>query len=252
VGESPYRSAYAVEDHVRAPSHEELALIDQRRERDLAIRRKSALAGPKSALNMAAVALVVLAVGAILRRPAVVFGAGLVAILCAAIGWLGFTRAREALRARRGRWDVPDAQWRTHETRIRARSVVYAASEDEDYITWIVFEIPGGQWAAIDDLWVPPERRTELANEDLVLTWLEPANECIGVALHGGPLPRHGALRLGEPEYEGDDFAQAIADGFGWSDEEAYEEGIDPGEGPIRMVPEAELPQWMRDAVGRD
>ena len=66
---------------------------------------------------------------------------------------------------------------------------------------------------------------------------------------HGEALRRHGALALGGEHYDGDDFAKAIEDGFGWGDPEAYEEGIDPGEGPIRRVPESELAPWMVEAV---
>ncbi len=249
VAESPYRSGYGVEDQVREPSIEERALIAKRRARDLAVRKKNQLSGPRGVLNMAGVAAIVFAVGAVLEHPPLVFGAGLTATLCGVLGFLGYQRGLDRVRARRGRWDTPDGEWRTHETRIRARSVLYAASEDEDYITWIVFEIPGDDWAAIDDLWLT-DRGPGLAKADLRITWLEPANECLGVEAVGEPLPKHGALRLGAESYEGEDFAQAIADGFGWPDpEEAYEEGIDPGEGPIRRVPESELAPWMKDAV---
>lgn len=249
MAESPYRSGYGVEDRVREPSAEERQLIEERRARDLAIRKKNELGGAKGVLNMAGIAVMVFAVFAVLEDPAAMFGAGLTAVMCAVFGWIGYQKGLERIRARPGRWDAPDHEWRTHETRIRARSVLFAASEDEDYITWLVFEIPGDDWAAIDDLWAPPEQRADLPNDDVVLRWLEPANECLGVEAHGGALPRHGALRLGEPGYDGDDFAQAIADGFGWGDPEAYEEGTDPGEGPIRRVPESELAPWMRAVV---
>jgi hypothetical protein len=253
VAESPYRSGYGVEDRVREPNAEERLLIEKRREEALTIRRKNWLAQPRDLLNMAGVALIVLAFGAILGKMAVVFGAGVVALMCGGFGWMGYRKGLEHLRAHPSRWDAPGDEWRTHETRIRARSVVYAASEDEDYTTWIVFEIPGGEWAAIDDLWLPPERRTEIANGDLVITWLEPVSECLGVETHGGPLPRHGALRLGEAGYDGDDFAKAIEDGFGWGDEDDDDEGAARGDtSPIRRVPEDQLAPWMRDAVRDD
>jgi len=253
VGESPYRSAYRVEDRDREPNAEERALIEERRARHLAIQKKNELAGPRGVVNMAGLALLVFAIGAAFGEVPLMFGAALCALMFGAFGWIGYQQAMKRIRARPSRWDSAAESWRTHETRIRARSVVYAAGEDEDYSTWLLFEIPGGEWAAIDDLWVPPERHGDLPNSDLVLTWLEPANECIGVETHGGPLPRHGAVRLSEPDYEGAHFAQAIAAGFGWGDpddeDDAYEPGHPVGTGPIRRVPEGDLPPWMRAAV---
>lgn len=237
-------------DEVRAPTAAELALIHERRARDRGIRLSNELAGPRSVGLMAAVsALVCLAAMALGLAPPIVVAAGVMAAFCGVLAFSGRRAAMARLAARPGRWDAPDGEWRVHTTRIQARSVVYAASEDEDYITWVLFEIPGGEWAALDDLCIPPSHRQALACADLTLTWLEPSHECIAVECAGEPLPRHGALRLGEPGYDGDDFAQAIEGGFGWGDPEAYEKGIDPGEGPIRRVAEDTLPEWMRTAV---
>ncbi len=249
MAESPYRGTYRVDDQVREPNDEERALIERRRQQDLEVRRKNELSGPRSALLMASLSLLVFVVGSYLDHPPTMFGAGFMAMLLGVIGWSGYKQGLSRIAARRGRWDAPDDEWRTHVTRIRARSVLYAPSDDEVYITWIVFEVPGGEWAAIDDLWLPPAHRTDVAKEDVSFIWLEPSQECIGVQAEGAALPRGGAVRLGERDYDGDDFAQAIADGFGWGDPAAYEEGIDPGEGPIRMVPESELAPWMVDAV---
>lgn len=248
MAESPYRGTYRIDDQVREPNEDERRLIDERRQRELDIRRKNELGGPRSVLTMGALALLALMGGAFLGHWPTVLGSAVLVVLCGGLGWSGYRQGLARIAKYRGRWDEPDDEWRTHVTRIQARSVLYAASEDEDYITWIVFEIPGGEWAAIDDLWLPPESR-DVAKADVRITWLEPAQECLAVEVEGAALPRHGAVRLGERDYDGDDFAKAIEDGFGWSDEEAYEVGIAVGEGPIRRVPESELAPWMVDVV---
>jgi len=248
MAESPYRGTYRFEDRVREPNAAERALIRERRARDREVYLRNATSGAKSVLILAALALVAVAVGAVIGDPALVFGAGLVVLMAGIPGVVGYRKGVARVNARKGRWDAPEGEWRAHETTIAARSVLYAASEDEDYITWIVFEIPGDDWAAIDDLWLT-ESGPELAKAELRITWLEPSHECLAVEAVGDALPRHGALALGSERYDGDDFAKAIDDGFGWGDPEAYEEGIDPGEGPIRRVPESELAAWMVAAV---
>jgi len=249
MAESPYRGEYGVEDRVREPNAEERALIEERRGRQLAIRRRIETGGARSVLVMALVGLLGGILAGLFGKHMLALGAFGFVLLFGILGQLAYRRGVARARAHVGRWGAPPERWRAREARIRARSVVYAASEDEDYTTWLLYEIPGDEWAAIDDLWIPADRRGDLARDDLTITWLEPANECTGVEVRGGLLPKRGAVQLSDPDYEDHHFAQAIEDGYGWpaeDQEETLDESPTLETSPIRRIPEDELPPWVR------
>ena len=245
-----YRSPYGVTETVRPPDGSELGFIHRRRDEDLAIERRAQFRRVREALGTAAFMLGVGLVGEVMGIPPLRFAAAIAAAVSALTGLLAWPKAEAALAAYQGRWTPPDAEWRVHETRIRSRSLTFVASEGEDYTTWLLFEIPGEDWVGLDDLWLPrapSARGSALAREELVLRWLRPADACMEVVASGDPIARHGALDLAEVGYEGgDEFARAIAAGFGWPVEDA-ESASSPG--PIRRFADRELPPWVRDVV---
>lgn len=257
--DDPYRSAYRVEETTRAPTAEELARVHARRDERTAHIRKQAMSGPRDIVVPLVVAVIAIGVGFAIDNPAVIFAGGLMTVMLTVIFVIARRKALERLAGYApGPWSLADDEYEVREIRVVARSVVGAASGDEDYATWALFEIPGSRWLYVDPLCVPLDGAgasvDALARADVRLTQLLPHGEFLSAALSGDAIPRRGASG------GSDDYTDALERGFEWRpggpidderDEEAeqeHDESLEPG--PIGRIAEDELPRWIRDLVG--
>ncbi|MAQ18265.1 MAG: hypothetical protein CMN30_26150 [Sandaracinus sp.] len=241
----PHRGFHGVTERVRPLEPDELQLVSRRRAEHLDVVRKLEFARARELLALALMFFVGGFAAWIVGFAPLRLAAALAAALAAVGGLVAWVRAKKAVDEYVGPWSAPDPEWRVHEARIRARSLFHLASEDEDYTTWLLFEIPGEPWVAVDDLWLPADVvGARLAAEEVVVRWLEPRGECLGAEGHGDPIPRHGALELGDARGDGDAFARAIVAGHGWP---VDDEAGDVGEGRLRRVPADQLPAWVQE-----
>lgn len=256
--DEPYRSAYRVEETTRAPTTEELARVHARRDERAAHFRKQAMSGPRDMIVPLVVAIVAIGAGFAIDNPAVIFAGGLMTVMLSAILVIARRKALERIESfPPGPWSLADDEYEVREIRVVARSVVGAASGDEDYVTWALFEIPGGQWLYVDPLSVPVDGAgasvEALARADVRLTQLLPHGEFLSATLSGDPIPRRGAS--GRP---GDEYADALERAFEWrpggsidderdEGEKDYDESLEPG--PIGRISQDDLPDWIRELV---
>lgn len=153
------------------------------------------------------------------------------------LGSVAFEARRRALRAVAadpGLLAEPDGGWRARETTVRARRVVGAASGDEDYERYYLYEVPGQDWFGL----VPGEVEALLpdpARATLRLVHLVPRGVLLSATAHGPALPTTGLTSA-----DGDAYAAAVARGEVWAPTE--EEWV--GDADLR-VPERRLPAWI-------
>lgn len=143
--------------------------------------------------------------------------------------------------AAKGPYTPPDGGWQVRELVVVARSVVGAASGDEDYVTWLLFEIPGAAWVFFDPACLPEPYAASVASiarARLRVTMLSPNGVTLAVEASGDPIPHHGA------DLSEDGYADAVERGFVWRPEDEWVKGNADG-----LVPEAALPAWIREAT---
>ena len=239
-----YRRGYRVETRTRELTAAESALVALRvREYDAEV-RKQGMSRPREAAIGAAISTGVAALGALRASPPLLFAGALTGALLGVLALLARRAAKRTIGVARGPWHAPDGGWRVRETTVVARSVVGAASGDEDYMLWLLFEIPGGDWFYVDPGCLPPEA-PHLAHSTVEIARLiSPGGDgpFLEVRVHGDPIPRLGAAD------DPDSYAAEIAAERTWAP--------GPGEGPDAwdasgVVAEASLPRWMRELVSR-
>jgi hypothetical protein len=123
----------------------------------------------------------------------------------------------------------------------RRRSVVRAASGYKDNCawTWLLFEIPGGDWFYFAPDESPrTDRAEEFARTDLVVAQLSPHGPTLSVAATGKQLPIFGTSEDSDP------YAQLKA-GRTWQPRKGWENRYDD------RVREHDLPAWVLESVGR-
>lgn len=259
MSSEPYRSSFRVDETTRALRADELAFVHARREERAAHVREQEMRGAKEMVLPLVTGVIAFAIGLAIDIPVVAFTGGGMAVAFAAIFVLVRRKALERIAAHPpGPWALPDEAYSVREIRIVARSVVGAASGDEDYVTWALFEIPGGRWVFLDPLSVPLDgagaRLEALARADVRLTQLLPRGEFLSATVSGDAIPHRGA-----GGGAGEDYARAIERGFEWrpggpvdaefdEDGRDYDESLGPG--PFGRVPEAALPAWIRERDG--
>jgi hypothetical protein len=251
VPDEPYRSSYRVEERIRALDDQEAARVRARREAWHAEVRRRQLRQPNELLIGIGISVVSAVVGVVIDNPAVLFASGSMTVMLGGIYVLARRKAREHVGAVQSPWDAVDGEWKMRETRIVARSLVAAASGDEDYTTWLLFEIPNGEWLYLDSVCLPPDDAgpsgERLARADVRLSQLWPLGLFLSARGTGDPIPHHGVSGS-----SGDDYAAALERGLEWSPpDELDEESAEAPVGPIGRIAESELPGWIREAVGR-
>ncbi|MBX3248998.1 MAG: hypothetical protein KF901_17605 [Myxococcales bacterium] len=254
----PYRTSYRVEETTRALRATELAFVRARREERAADVHKQEMSGPREMVIPLTVAVIAFAVGLAIDDPAVMFAGAGMAVMLAGIFVIARRRALERVAAYPpGPWALPDEAYSVREIHIVARSVVGAASGDEDYVIWALFEIPGGRWVYLDPLSVPldgPVARLEaLARADVRLTQLLPHGLFLSATVAGDAIPHRGA-----GGGAGEDYADAMERGFEWRpsgpidaklDEHGGDDDSSLEPGPIGRVAEDVLPARIREVV---
>ena len=110
--------------------------------------------------------------------------------------------------------------------------IACAASVDEDYATWLLVEVPGGEWFYVDSLCLPVEWTrdpTKLARAEVRIARLWPHGPYLDVRATGHAIEHRGP----------DDYAELVAAERVWrpSEEDAGADGL---------VAESTLPEWLR------
>ncbi len=161
-------------------------------------------------------------------------------------------RAKKLARAKspiRGPWAPPPEGWTVRETHVVARAVVRAAGGYEELgtWTWLLFEVPGGEWFYIRV--EAPYRMgsaEEFARADLVLNRLWPHGPVLDAIATGEPLPI-----LGVSDHPDDDAAVAEAE-WTWNPVATYNDTLGrlrrEDDGVVRV---SDLPPGVLAAVGR-
>jgi hypothetical protein len=241
VTEPVYREGYRVEERTRPLSPEEEALVrEQRAEWDAEVSR-SAFRSSRELVVGLAFAVVVAVVGIVRRSGALVFGGALMTALLAVLVVVARRAAGRTIAASKGPWSAPEGGFQIREIVVIARSVVGAASGDEDYVTWLLYEIPGGAWFFVDPLCVPAPSGASieaLARARLRLTMLSSNGVVLSVEASGDPIPHHGA------DLSSEGYASAMERDFVWAPEDEHWRGNADG-----LVPEAALPATIREAA---
>ena len=231
--ETPYRTGYRVEQRVRPLTPEEESLVRERLARWRAQREKNE---PHPALELSlatAVPACFAAYGAWKGELWMAVIGAIATLFLVALIVVAARKRRERLAAARGPWHAPEGGWQVCESHLFARSIVGAASGDEDYSQWVLFEIPGGEWFFVEPLSLP-DPSADLAREHVSLARLWPHGVWIAASSTGEPIPRHGAKNT-EASYPDD-----VENGWVWNDENA-------GATELDRVPEGSLPTWIRD-----
>jgi hypothetical protein len=150
----------------------------------------------------------------------------------------------------RGPWEPPPGGWTVRETHVVARSAVRVPGGDEELgtWTWLLFELPGGDWfyLRVEESY-RVNRAEEFAHADLVLTRLSPR----GPILDGIVSGEHLAI-FDAPEMLSDGYDAAVEAGRTWNPEVTWNDEMgrrrreDDG-----LVREQDLPAWVLTAVGR-
>jgi hypothetical protein len=246
---STYRSSYRVEQTVRPASSDELALVRERRRVWRAMVKERELGPMRELLVALIVAIGALVFGLASHNVAVAIAGGAMTVMLLAVGLIGRRNANARIARSRGPWEIPDAGLIVRDTRVIARSVVGAVTDDEEYGVYLLFEIPGGDWFFVDPLALPVNagpHGSAIARADVRLTSIEPDGVYIAADATGDPIPHRGA-RATATDARGEDFARDVERGFVWAPEQAWWKGNADG-----LVPEERLPAWMRGEIRDD
>lgn len=197
---------------------------------------------PHELLLAVAAAIVAVIVGAAIDNIPVLTIGGALGLGLLTIYVLALRRVRSERAARRGPWDLPGG-WRVRETTLHGRAVIAAGSDDEDYVRWLLFELDGPQWYALEpSLLGDDPTGAGLARATLVIASVEPDGPVLSARASGEPLPRRGgAIDLDDGDRitaAGDAYAAMVAAGFVWRPDRA----LPPAGG---LVPADTLPRWM-------
>jgi hypothetical protein len=229
-----------IQQHLRAPTEQELMHVARVRARWHAGHGGD----PAELLGVVVVAVGAMIVGAAIGHVPVLVIGGVMSLAVIVLYGLALRRGRRQRAARRGPWDLPDG-WRVRETTICGRAVISAGSDDEDYASWLLFELEGAEWYALEPSAVSDDPTgASLARERLVIASIEPEGPVLSASASGEPLPRRG----GRIDVEGADriaaagdaYADLVGAGFVWCPDRAL---------PLTggLVDADALPPWMRD-----
>ncbi|HJL15939.1 MAG TPA: hypothetical protein RMH99_09795 [Sandaracinaceae bacterium LLY-WYZ-13_1] len=246
-----YRSSFRVDEVTRALEPSEDAEVRARRDAWHRALRRRELRSANELLLGVGVALAVAGVGVLVDAVGFVVMGGVTGTGLGVFSALARRRAQRRVADARGPWDPPPEGWRVREYAVVARSVVSAVSGDEDHATWLLFEVPGGDWGFLDPAELPDAAERDpaaLARAELRVVQLWPEGEVLDVDLGAQPIPWRGASG------RADDYADDLEAGYAWAPWDWLDE-IDPdGElplGTVGRVPEHALPAWIRRAAGR-
>ncbi|MEQ1566396.1 MAG: hypothetical protein ABMA64_12215 [Myxococcota bacterium] len=201
-------------------------------------RRTAEQLATRGARDLGGVAIALLIGGAIgfaLDWTAVRFIATVSGALCAAVALTSRQIALRRLREVRGPWDPPPGGFTVTETTVRATRVVGAASGDEDYDVFLLYDVGGGSWwwlRTSDEALADPARST------VTVTELEPGGHRLHARTSGGTVPLGGLA----PDADGDGYAQAVERGWVWRPEGDAARG----HGVVASVPD-----WVRASFRR-
>jgi hypothetical protein len=237
VGE-PYREAYRVEDRIRPLTEDEEARVRGER---AAFRKNAELDEPslKQDVLVGLPLVVGIVVLAIWRHS---LSTAAIGLLMAVVALPVVRHTRRAERARRPRpkelWAPPSEEgWKVREITVVARSTIRAASNDEDYITYLLFEIPGADWFFLAEGWLP--EGADPARAEMSLVALHPKGPLLTIASKGEPIPVHGE------KDDSDGYVKSVERRQVWRPRtRAWKSHVDG------VVPESALPKWVRKLVG--
>jgi hypothetical protein len=184
--DAAYRSGYRVETNVRDLTDEEAAIVQTRlREWNDQVRRQAMARVRELVFALPfAIGLVILAARS--GWDGIVFAAGMMCVLFTLLVFVARRQALKTIAASRGPWHAPEGGWKMRDTRVVARSIVTAPGDDS--ATWVLFEIPGGDWFYVDAICLPGSLE-QLARADVRFTRLWPDGVFMEVVSSGDELP---------------------------------------------------------------
>lgn len=241
----PYRQPFSVREAERPLEDAELELVRERRTEAQRRHLKEARFHFVWMLGSGVLALGLMVAGAV--RDDVALGAvgAVIGIVFSVIGLAGYRDARRRQRAKPNPWLRDASAWSVRETRIVARTIVGAASGDEDYALWVLCEIPGEPWAYFRHDYGMPDLDA-LARTELRLVTLLPLGKVLRVEADGDPISL-AAMRRDDP----DEYVAACEREQTWSPYDVHDDQAISPDDPVGRVDEASLPKWIRDAVKR-
>jgi hypothetical protein len=228
-----YRTNYGVMTRVRELTETERELVDRevRTWNDAA--RRQAMKRPNEARAIGSASALASLVAIVLRSQAVAFAAGSLAFILLYSSILARRQARKIIAGARGPFHPPAEGWRVEEVEVVARSLVVAASDDEDYMLWWLLEVPGGDWFFLDPLMLPASCE-KCPFTQLHIVRLVPDGPVIEASWRGESIPRRGATD------SSDGYDAAIQAGHTWRPKETSASGV---------VAASDLPAWIREIV---
>jgi len=241
----PYRQPFSVREVERPLDEAELAMVRSRRRDELERRRKGAQFHLLWALGGGVVALGLMIAGVVRDDAALRMVGSLVGVLFSVISLAGYRDARRRQRAEPNRWLRDASTWSVKETRIVARSMVGAASADEDYAMWVLCEIPGEPWAFFRHAY-EMHGVEEMARAELSFVTLLPLGIVLRTETDGDPIALAGMQR-DDP----DAYVAACENAQTWSPYDVDEESTVTPDDPVGRVDASALPDWIRDATKR-
>jgi hypothetical protein len=239
----PYRQPFSVREVERPLEEAELEMVRSRRREELQRRRKDAQFHVLWALGGGVVALGLMIAGVVQDDAALRMVGSFVGVLFSVIGLAGYRDARRRQRAKPSRWLRDESAWSVRETRIVARSMVGAASDDEDYALWVLCEIPGEPWAFFRHVYEMPSVG-EMARAELVLVTLLPIGIVLRAETDGDPIPLSG-MRRDDP----DAYMAACEKAQTWSPYDVDEDIAFTADDPAGRIDAWALPDWVLDAT---
>ncbi len=227
-----YRTNYGVSSRTRDMTAEERARV----EREVRIwndaARRQAMAKPNQARAIGLAALVAMIIALALQSPAIAFSMGSLAGILLFSWFVSRKQARKVIASSRGPFHPPPEGWRVEEIEVVARSLVVAASDDEDYMEWWLLEVPGADWFYFDSQMLTPNCERS-PRETLRIVRLSPDGPTLEAQWKGEPIPRQGMSDAN------DAYGAAIDAGCVWRPTDgAHFSGV---------VAESRLPTWIHD-----
>ncbi len=241
----PYRHPFSVREAERPLEEAELEVVRERRVEAQRRHRREARFHFVWMLGSGVLALVLMLAGAIVHDVPLAAVGAVIGVVFSVIGLAGYRDARRRQRAKPNPWLGDASGWSVRETRILARTLVGAASGDEDYALWVLCEIPGEPWAFFCHDYGMPDLDA-LARTELRLVTLLPMGKVLRVEADGDPIPL-AAMRRDDP----DEYVAACERDQTWSPHDVTDDHAITPDDPVGRVDDAVLPRWIRDAVKR-
>lgn len=227
--DAPHRLTYRVAGTIRDLSPEEERIVRERSTKLEADVRAREMQNPRVFLFGIGASGIVLVAGIVMGNTRVMAASAIAVAMFVTLLLAAHRAALKRVEARSDPWRPPKNGWQARETRIVSRSVTLAASGDEDYLEFLLFEIPGGDWFYIESGLLPASAFP--LRDELRLVALHPDGPDLTATSTGDPLVRHGES----------DYVKAMAAGHEWAPRDASK-----WKGAIAR---SELPEWLLTLV---